>query len=358
MSSLVESNTGDEIQDTNDQQQPIQNNGGGAQAQAQAQPNKLESFFAMTKSLIIRALIIYFITSMFRPRQPPTDAANKNLQPGVATPKVRAWNYFENGSVFDLHVWLSDNEYGVDFKNSKNFLWHQEDLIYGDWSSGSKGDGSYERSVTIKTTPQLMNNGSIYLHAFVTKSGESPDPTAPNYVAKSYVCHQTKTLNRFRRLKINRNYNLLASEREKLEMELANAQIKDTIVSHWHPNITVNIVVDQTNWIEGTVPPKLDEYIRFVDGGRTYLPIVYINDFWNLGRDYYPINETTPELPLHITFHPITNFKWQLYATQDVKNKFTSSFSDFMSSGNGEVSLYSSFNKFLIFYINILIVGK
>jgi len=31
------------------------------------------------------------------------------------------------------------------------------------------------------------------------------------------------------------------------------------ILSHWHPNITVNIVTDQTPWTAGMVPPPLDE---------------------------------------------------------------------------------------------------
>ena len=30
-------------------------------------------------------------------------------------------------------------------------------------------------------------------------------------------------------------------------------------VSHWHPNLTVNLVVDQTNWMYGQVPQPLDE---------------------------------------------------------------------------------------------------
>lgn len=30
-------------------------------------------------------------------------------------------------------------------------------------------------------------------------------------------------------------------------------------VSHWHPNLTVNLLVDQTNWVYGQVPQPLDE---------------------------------------------------------------------------------------------------
>lgn len=96
----------------------------------------------------------------------------------------------------------------------------------------------------------------------------------------------------------------------------------------------------QTNWAQGTVPPPLDEFVKFVDGGKTYLPILFVNDYWNLQRDYYAINETTPELPLHLTFQPIGMFKWQLYAAQQMKNKFAGNMlGELMASGGGEVNL-------------------
>ena len=36
------------------------------------------------------------------------------------------------------------------------------------------------------------------------------------------------------------------------------------ILSHWHPNMTINLVVDQTNWVPGQVPPPLNECKLFV----------------------------------------------------------------------------------------------
>lgn len=299
----------------------------------------MESFFAMTKSLILRALIIYFVSSFFRRGGQPA-ANNANEKSPATGPKIHAWNYFENGTLYDLQIWLSEDQYEVNFQQKSNLLWLQEDLTYGDWKSGPNRDGVYYHHVNVKATPKLMNNGTIYLHAFVTKQGLSPDPNSPNFAKNGMMGHQIKQLNKFKKIRVNRNYNLLASEQEKLAMELAQVNLKDTIVSHWHPNLTVNLVVDQTNWAQGTVPPPLDEYVKFVDNGKTYLPIVFVNDYWNLQRDYYPINETTPELPLHLTFQPIGMFKWQLYAAQQMKNKFAGNvLGELMASGGGEVSV-------------------
>ncbi|EDW39932.1 GL16472 [Drosophila persimilis] len=301
------------------------------QQQPQNQPTRMESFFAMTKSLILRALIIYFVSSFFR--KPQTNAG-EDKSVANAGPKITAWNYFENGTDFDLHVWLSEEPDVVNFQQKANLLWLQEDLTYGDWSSGPTKDGIYSHNLQIKASQHLMNNGSVYLHAFVTRSGESPDPKSPNYARSGHMGHQQHQLNKFKKLRVNRNYNLLASEKEKLEHELKHANLKDQIVSHWHPNLTVNLVVDQTNWAQGSVPPPLDEYVKFVDGGKTYLPILFVNDYWNLQREYLPINQTTPELELHLTFQPLGMFKWQLYAAKQMKNKWAGNMlGDIMAAG-------------------------
>ena len=53
--------------------------------------------------------------------------------------------------------------------------------------------------------------------------------------------------------------NLLTGETEATEEEQAKVAegIKQEIISHWHPNITINIVNDYTNWIPGQVKTKL-----------------------------------------------------------------------------------------------------
>ncbi|KAL7742457.1 hypothetical protein ACLKA6_019086 [Drosophila palustris] len=310
-----------------------------AEGQQQQQPTRMESFFAMTKSLILRALIIYFVSSFFRKPQPNAPGQENGAAVANAGPKITAWNYFENGTDFDLHVWLSEQPDMVNFQQKANLLWLQEDLTYGDWISGPTGDGIYTHSLKIKASPHLMNNGSVFLHAFVTRAGESPDPQSPRYSRHGHMGHQQHQLNKFKKLRVNRNYNLLASDKEKLEHELKHANLKDQIVSHWHPNLTVNLVVDQTNWAQGSVPAPLDEYVKFVDGGKTYLPIVFVNDYWNLQREYQPINQTTPELELHLTFQPLGMFKWQLYAAKQMKSKWAGNvLGEIMAAGAPEES--------------------
>lgn len=65
-----------------------------AQERERYQPTKLESFFAILKTLIIRGLIVYFIASFFR--RPATVDPGPG---GVGSTKVPAFNIFENGTV-------------------------------------------------------------------------------------------------------------------------------------------------------------------------------------------------------------------------------------------------------------------
>lgn len=283
------------------------------------QPTKMESFFAITKSLIIRALVVYFITSFFRQPSPP----KTDLKGPAAAVKGPSINMFHNGTIFDMYCYVSEDETFSNFSDSKNLFWKQTGLIYGDWYSGENGDGSYTYSSTIRAPYTLQNNGSIYLHVYVLDSGKSPDPNDKSY-AGQYVSYSRKMLNKYKKLKYLKTHNLLTGTTEKSDEEILKAEtMKEEIVSHWHPNLTINLVTDQTNWVQGSVPPPLDEFIYFLPDGKHYKPSVFLNDYWNMLRDYRPINTTTKELDLRLTLQPLSLFKWQLYTAQAMRDKLT-----------------------------------
>lgn len=278
----------------------------------------------MSKSLILRALIIYFITSFFRrPQSQPAENDPNAVAVGRVPP---AWNFFENGTMFDLFVYVSEDFEFKKFNDPSALVWFQDGLVYGDWYSGKNGDGMYTRSTRIKASEKLMNNGSIYMHTFITKTGKSPDPSAGDEYAGFETGYSRRQLNKFKKIRYQKTQNLLTGTTEKSPEEVAKAEVmSNEIISHWHPNLTINIVVDQTNWVKGTVPPPLDEYVTFLPIGHTYMPIIFVNDYWNMLRDYQPINSTTPDLELSLSFQPLSLFKFQLYAAQGMRNKWTSS---------------------------------
>jgi hypothetical protein len=293
----------------------------------------------MTKMFIVRAIVIYFITSFFRrpAATPPTDIVGKDGAPALK--QMPAWNFFENGTMFDMYVYVSEDYDFQNFSDRESRVWLAEGLVYGDWYGGRNGDGTVTKSKTIKPSNQLKNNGSIYMHVYVMKSGYSPDPASgEDYYAGKNMGYTRRLLNKFKKVRYLKTQNLLTGETEKSDEEIIKSQtIKNEILSHWHPNLTINLVTDQTNWVKGTVPPPLDEYVTFLPGGNTYLPIIFLNDYWNMMRDYQAINETTETLELYLTFQPLSLFKWQLYAAQAMRNKWTSNlFGEALTGGADE----------------------
>ncbi|XP_072939333.1 putative lipid scramblase CLPTM1 [Epargyreus clarus] len=283
------------------------------------QPTKMESFFAITKSLIIRALVVYFITSMFRqPAAPKTDVTYP-----AGTPRIPAVNMFMNGTILDMYSYLSDHE-NLENVDTAQLIWKHTGLIYGDWTGGPNGDGTYTYATEIEATEALKNNGSIYLHVYFVPAGKSPNIKDKNTYAGPYITHGKKMLNRYKKLRYLKTHNLLTGQTEKSEEEIKKAEtMKEEIVSHWHPNLTLNLVTDQTAWMQGSVPPPLDEFIYFLPEGKEYKPAVFLNEYWNMLRDYVPINKTTTKLQLQLTYQPLSLFKWQLYTAQAMRDKLS-----------------------------------
>ncbi|XP_043263758.1 cleft lip and palate transmembrane protein 1 homolog isoform X1 [Colletes gigas] len=288
------------------------------------QPSRLESFFAITKSLIIRAIIIYFVIYLFR--RPQTNI-NVQSSGAVNSPDSLSINIFQNGTLFDLHVYLSESETFKQFNDTEKLIWLEQGLIYGDWYSGPDKDGSKTIKYKFNPSDQLKNNGSIYLHVYVTKSGKSPNPKASkNVYAGDYMSYSRIMLNKFKKIKYQKKHNLLTGETTATKEEIEKAEVMNQeYVSHWHPNLTINLVTDQTNWVHGHVPSPLDTYIQFLPGEIFYKPAIHMNDFWNMQRDYQPLNETVKELELRLTYQPLSLFKWQIYIAQTIRNTWTSS---------------------------------
>lgn len=296
-----------------------QQNGDEA-AQPAVQPPPQASLWSIVKGIILRAVIIYFITSFFR--RPSTNTTAPTT-PGIQ-PKP-SLNLFPNGTIMDLYVYLEEDK--KPSFNDDSLIWFQPNIIYGDWYGGPNGDGTYTLETEITATESMQRNSSIWLHTCITKHGRSPNPQMKKkYSRRDAVC-KSKRLNRYKKLRYQKTHNLLTGETSATPEEIKKAEESPLeIVSHWHPNMTINIIDDHTSWTQGHVPPPLDEFVEFEPISGDYYPILYSNDYWNLMRDYTPINETVKTLPLHLTFQPLSLFRWQLYTAQAMRSRWTSVF--------------------------------
>ncbi|KAL8610919.1 Cleft lip and palate transmembrane protein 1 like protein [Nucella lapillus] len=335
---------------------PTQNGTVNPQGAQEQQPQ--QGTWSVVKTLVIRMLFIYFIASMFR--RSPTTPANDTSDTGSSGIRPSA-NLFEKGTVMDMYVYLSEEEDFKDFKNEDALFWVQKGLTYGDWENGPNSDGSFEKSGQIEVSVTLQNNGSMFLHVYLVKEGKSPDPAdkPQKLYSKKNTVYKSKRLNKFKKRRFQSTVNLLTGSTD-VHPDLQQKENKSSfeILSHWHPNLTINILDDHSPWIRGSVPQPLDEHIDFYPGSNKYYPVVYLNDYWNLNSDYMPINDTTKVLNLTLTYNPISLFKWQMYAAQSMRNKWTSMLgSDFAEdSDEDQDSLKTAFLETSPYLLGMTIV--
>ncbi|KAK5974830.1 Cleft lip and palate transmembrane protein 1, partial [Trichostrongylus colubriformis] len=279
--------------------------------------------WAAIKSLASRMLMIYFVTSLIKSYTDNSHNTDSNVTRSAGKhPPCR--NLFPPGQLFDVYLYLDVSKDRFSNFADRNLFHQEKGIRYGDYSGGPEKDGTYYFHKTIPTPEVLMRNQSIYLHTFITKSGFSPNPHHPSYV-KQEVIYGVRQLNKFRKKYYKQTANLLTGKTEQSKDDAEKAtKMNFEILNFWHPNLTINLVDDQTQWSEGSLPPPFDEAIVFNTAGGFYLPILYFNDYWNLASEYAPVNDTVKEITLRISYQPLSLFKYQLYASQQTRSKLSS----------------------------------
>ncbi|KAG2469305.1 CLPT1 protein, partial [Polypterus senegalus] len=287
------------------------------QQQQQPPPQQPPNAWQVIKGILFRIFIIWAISSWFR-RGPTTPDQSST----ATAPRVPSRNLFPKDTLMDLYIYISEDELFTDFNNTDLLFWSQTDLVYGDWTSGENADGCYEHYDELSIPESVQHNGSLYIHVYFTKSGFHPDPKRKNQYRRLATVHMSRMLNKYKRRRFLKTKNLLTGETEADPEMIKRAEENGPVevISHWHPNLTINIVDDHTPWAKGAVPPPLDQYVKFDAVSGDYYPIVYFNDYWNLQKDYIPINETLEKLPFRISFCPLSLWRWQLYAAQNTKS--------------------------------------
>jgi len=297
----------------------------GAHGEAAPPPEEdgMQKAFGMLKSIFSRMVVFWLIMQFFK-KSPTPDAGGSGT--GVQGPggmRTPATNLFQEGTEFDVYVYISEQQEFGEFDMDSTLHWKLEGINFGKWDQGIEGDSIFVKDTQVAASDRLMNNGSIYLHTFVVKAGKSPNPKDGKLFSKKNTVYKTQRLNKFKKKQYKTTANLITGETEQsLEDQEKAKTVKSEIVSHWHQNLTINMVYDYTPWVPGQIPPPLDEFVEFTPSLQQYKPILWLNDYWNLQRDYTTINASTPLLNLTLTFQPLSMFKWQMYSAQTMKNKF------------------------------------
>ncbi|KAG1892011.1 cleft lip and palate associated transmembrane protein [Suillus subluteus] len=256
---------------------------------------------------------------------PGNDAAQPGEVNPFLLPPVQAYPAWKLGQPLSMHVYFSTSPNGDVFSRQwtsawredqdaglPNFVW--ENIVFGDWKETRVATYDINLPLTVQ------KNGSLWADIFLVKDGASPDPSNPSFDPHS-VHHVRKLLTRYMpKVKARKEKNLLSNPDDNEEVE--EEPQEDVIVSHWHKNLTLALVSDETVIAVDKLPPVLVEHVHLVPGARDdtgtkgfYKPIVFPNDFWLLRSHLIEINTTTPTLPLEVIFQPMSYFKFQIFAS-------------------------------------------
>ncbi|CAF0977717.1 unnamed protein product [Adineta steineri] len=269
------------------------------------------------KSMAFRMLMFYFVTQFFR-RSPASNTAGNSTLSTNLNNGFTPGNLYANGDLLDIYMFINENEvYTYDALRKPH--WEIDGFKYGDWSAQS----TYTKFIEFPISKNVQNNGSLYLHAVVTKHGLSIDPDEREEHSPQYIFYKTKRLNKYKKKIYKKTKNLLTGSTEHDEEYQKKADDKIVeLLSHWHPNMTINLLDDQSPWAKGSIPPPMDKFFEFETYTGRYYPVLYLNDYWNLLVDYYPVNNTLDKLNLTITVAPIQLWKWQMYISQNLRQSW------------------------------------
>ncbi|CAF2807681.1 unnamed protein product [Rotaria sp. Silwood2] len=279
-----------------------------------------QSPWTIIKSFLFRILMIYLVTRFFRRPTTVHPTENKTLpiNPAISNSAYMPGSLYATGDLLDIYIFISEEQV-YKYDPMRKPIWILNHFHYGDWTS----EGTHIKFNEFSISENVKNNGSIYLHVVVTKHGYSIDPNQRESHSPQYTFWKSKRLNKYKKKVYKKTKNLLTGNTDQDEEYQKKAD--DNVVellSHWHSNMTINLLDDQSSWIKGSIPPPLDKYIDFdVYTGKFY-PVLFLNDYWNLLADYYPINNTIDKLNLTITVAPIQLWKWQMFISQNMRQSW------------------------------------
>lgn len=248
-----------------------------------------------------------------------TDTQTSTAVPtGPTTPETRYPPIWPSGTVFSMLIYTSvDEDPAIDFETQAPLAVFNN-ITYGDWKAHR------EAEVLVDLPVSVQNNGSFYGHIYLVDEDfvEGSELAKPRFTPDHIVRHTKQLARYYEPTKVKKakkligsksSSNSVAGKEEEQEEEKVDGVVGagPRIVSHWATNLTLTIITDigpaQNN-------PILEPYMVISSDNR-YYPIIYPNDFWLLKDSQFPINNTTPQVPLKVTYDPISFMKFNLYAS-------------------------------------------
>ncbi|KZF21390.1 cleft lip and palate transmembrane 1 [Xylona heveae TC161] len=192
---------------------------------------------------------------------------------------------------------------------------------------GAGGD-KREIHTSFPVPEEVQNNGTLWAHIYVAKTGHPLDPAAPNYDF-SNAYHIVQPLNHYlAKKKVAKTRNLLSGSNATVEEESEQAKEESKsrpVLSYYHSNFTLSVVPNAGIMNYPTLHPAMQKYVHVVSSDARdasgqnswYYPIFFLNTFWQLRDHMVELNSTVKQVPLHITLNNLKYWKFSLYSSLD-----------------------------------------
>lgn len=179
---------------------------------------------------------------------------------------------------------------------SSSLVFNEKEWRLDDWSD--------TRSVTVDIpfSERVQNNGTLFAHIFVARSGAVADPNDAAY-DPSKAFRMIKLLTRYApKKKVVKTKKLIGgAEGEEADEELPPVpEAGPSVASYWHSNLTLDVVSNGGVLSYSTLPLPLRQHVVLESTGARdetgrngwYYPIFFLNDFWLLKEHMVEINST------------------------------------------------------------------
>jgi len=251
------------------------------------------------------------------------------------------WNANDDTKI-DFYAYLSENEIFRDFYNEDKLLWKIDGIKFKDWKE------NYTKDFEIELPESVLNNGTYYVHAYFTLSGNSPDPKNPTFNKKKFA-YNKKLLTKYKKKKkvivkkklFSKNDDK-EEQNEIIEKPVDNNE-EELIISYWYPELIINYLPDTHALDLRKLQPDMYKDLLLAENRKKYHPIVYMNEFWQLSEHELEINKTSKKLPLKVNVYPISFMKYQLYVSMDYSFRVNSE----MMGGSSEKNEFDEIKRML-----------
>lgn len=169
------------------------------------------------------------------------------------------------------------------------------------------------KNLTFQVPESVKNNGSAYIHVFVTREGHDFEQHNAFYAVAPLTHYGPKR-------KEVKEKNLLFEESGKETEQEEEEEGPKEIVNYWKPKLTVAMVDDFSKYARNTVPPHLGRMMLFDPDADYYYPMIYFNEFWLLKRHMTELNSTVDEVTIELTLSTIR--PWVVQIITQVEESF------------------------------------